>query len=299
MEPAPNRRSQCRSAGRASISTNSARNRVRSRAMSASRNRIRRLLREIVRAHRAEILPGWQMVIIARWRAPQATLEELEQGAARLAEELEYVRQQQQAQEKDALALDHEQRKLAEESARSGQRLSYARLEMERLQRAEAQSRERREQSQAAVAEREVLVAGELGQDPLDHHLALEAAQAAQHGIAPIDLVVVNLYPFEQTVAGKADFDTCVENIDIGGPAMIRAAAKNHEDVAILTDPAQYAEVIAALAEGGTTLAARRALAGAAYARTAAYGHFGRAPEADGGFSWEKTDLAAEIKRAF
>ncbi|MFM2126397.1 MAG: hypothetical protein RL328_2848, partial [Acidobacteriota bacterium] len=84
-----------------------------------------------------------------------ATLEELEQGAARLAEELEYVRQQQQAQEKDALALDHEQRKLAEESARSGQRLSNARLEMERLQRAEAQSRERREQSQAAVAERE------------------------------------------------------------------------------------------------------------------------------------------------
>ncbi len=84
-----------------------------------------------------------------------STLEALEQSAARLAEELEYVRAQQQAQEKDALALDHEQRKLAEESARSGQRLSTARLEMERLQRAEAQSRERREQSQAAVAERE------------------------------------------------------------------------------------------------------------------------------------------------
>lgn len=84
-----------------------------------------------------------------------ATLEELEQAAARLAEELEYVRQQQQAEEKAALALDHEQRKLAEESARAGQRLSNARLELERLQRADEQSRERREQSQAAVAERE------------------------------------------------------------------------------------------------------------------------------------------------
>jgi chromosome segregation protein len=84
-----------------------------------------------------------------------SSLEELEQGAARLAEELDYVRQQQQAQEKDALALDHEQRKLAEESARAGQRLSTARLELERLQRAAEQSRAQRHQSQAAVAERE------------------------------------------------------------------------------------------------------------------------------------------------
>ena len=92
-----------------------------------------------------------------------------------------------------------------------------------------------------------------------------------QHGIAPIDLVCVNLYPFEATVASGAGPDDCVENIDIGGPAMIRAAAKNADHVAVLTDPAQYADIIAALAAGGTTREQRVALAGAAYARTAAY----------------------------
>ena len=96
--------------------------------------------------------------------------------------------------------------------------------------------------------------------------------QMEEHGIAPIDLIAVNLYPFEQTVASGAAPAACVENIDIGGPAMIRSAAKNFEGVAVLCDPADYAAVQAELAEqGGTTLATRRRLAGAAYARTAAY----------------------------
>ncbi|HTI01821.1 MAG TPA: bifunctional phosphoribosylaminoimidazolecarboxamide formyltransferase/IMP cyclohydrolase [Acidisoma sp.] len=108
---------------------------------------------------------------------------------------------------------------------------------------------------------------GILGRRDLPAHLqAME-----DHKIAPIDLVAVNLYPFEETVARGADAETTIENIDIGGPAMIRAAAKNHDFVAVLTDPAQYAEVETALAEGGTDIAQRRRLAGAAYARTAAY----------------------------
>jgi phosphoribosylaminoimidazolecarboxamide formyltransferase / IMP cyclohydrolase len=65
------------------------------------------------------------------------------------------------------------------------------------------------------------------------------------HKIAPIDLIVVNLYPFEQTVAAGKDFDTCIENIDIGGPAMIRSAAKNHAAVAVVVDPVDYGVVIA------------------------------------------------------
>jgi phosphoribosylaminoimidazolecarboxamide formyltransferase/IMP cyclohydrolase len=97
-------------------------------------------------------------------------------------------------------------------------------------------------------------------------------AQIAAHGIAPIDLVAVNLYPFEATVAAGAAPDDCVENIDIGGPALIRAAAKNHDFVAILTDPAHYSTVLDEIASrGGTTLATRQHLAGQAYARTAAY----------------------------
>ena len=96
-------------------------------------------------------------------------------------------------------------------------------------------------------------------------------AQMAAHDIAPIDLVVVNLYPFEATVAAGAPPADCIENIDIGGPALIRAAAKNHDFVTILTEPAQYGDLIGALAAGGTTLDLRRRLAGAAYARTAAY----------------------------
>jgi phosphoribosylaminoimidazolecarboxamide formyltransferase/IMP cyclohydrolase len=92
------------------------------------------------------------------------------------------------------------------------------------------------------------------------------------HGIAPIDLVAVNLYPFEATVASGAPPGDCIETIDIGGPAMIRSAAKNHAHVAVLTEPAQLetvAEEIAA--KGGVSFATRRALAAAAYARTAAY----------------------------
>jgi phosphoribosylaminoimidazolecarboxamide formyltransferase/IMP cyclohydrolase len=102
---------------------------------------------------------------------------------------------------------------------------------------------------------------------------APEHAQAmAEHGIIGIDLLYVNLYPFEATVAAGGDFDTCVENIDIGGPAMIRSAAKNHAYVAVCTTAEDVAEVLAALqADGGASLALRRSLAARAFARTAAY----------------------------
>jgi phosphoribosylaminoimidazolecarboxamide formyltransferase/IMP cyclohydrolase len=97
-------------------------------------------------------------------------------------------------------------------------------------------------------------------------------AAAKAHDIAPIDLLVVNLYPFEATVAKGAGYDDCVENIDIGGPAMIRAAAKNHAGVTVVVDPADYPRLLAELnSTGGTTLAFRRELAQKAYARTAAY----------------------------
>ncbi|MBU1374675.1 MAG: bifunctional phosphoribosylaminoimidazolecarboxamide formyltransferase/IMP cyclohydrolase [Alphaproteobacteria bacterium] len=93
-----------------------------------------------------------------------------------------------------------------------------------------------------------------------------------EHGIGAIDLVYVNLYPFEQTVAAGADYDTSVENIDIGGPAMIRSAAKNHGYVAICTDIGDMTEVLAELADGGaTSLTLRKTLAARAYGRTAAY----------------------------
>jgi phosphoribosylaminoimidazolecarboxamide formyltransferase/IMP cyclohydrolase len=98
------------------------------------------------------------------------------------------------------------------------------------------------------------------------------AAQMQEHDLPPIDLVAVNLYPFEATIAAGADRATAIETIDIGGAALIRSAAKNHAHVAVLTDPAQYPELAQALeAEGGTRLALRRRLAAAAYARTAAY----------------------------
>ena len=109
---------------------------------------------------------------------------------------------------------------------------------------------------------------GILGRRDLKEHLA----QMEEHAIAPIDLVAVNLYPFEATVAKGASFEDCIENIDIGGPAMIRSAAKNHAGVAVLTEPQHFAEIQAEIeAKGGTTLATRRRLAAAAYARTAAY----------------------------
>ena len=99
-----------------------------------------------------------------------------------------------------------------------------------------------------------------------------EAAMLA-HGIAAIDLLVVNLYPFEATLARGAGFDDCIGNIDIGGPAMIRAAAKNHADVAVVVEPADYARLLKELDDhnGHTSLPLRRALAQKAYARTAAY----------------------------
>jgi len=99
------------------------------------------------------------------------------------------------------------------------------------------------------------------------------AAAQSEHAIPDIDLVAVNLYPFEETVRGGADFATCVENIDIGGPAMIRAAAKNHRFVTVIVDPADYAAVIADLKanNGATSLDLRRRLAAKAYARTGAY----------------------------
>ena len=96
---------------------------------------------------------------------------------------------------------------------------------------------------------------------------------AHAHGIAPIDLLVVNFYPFETTAAKGAVYDECIENIDIGGPAMIRAAAKNHASVTVVVDPADYGRVLADMGEhdGATSLALRKTLAAKAYARTAAY----------------------------
>src|SRR6187431_3593806 len=102
--------------------------------------------------------------------------------------------------------------------------------------------------------------------DNKEHAAAMQA-----HGIAPIDLLVVNLYPFEATVDKGAGFEDCIENIDIGGPAMIRAAAKNHDDVAVIVEAVDYAPLLEALKAGGTGLDFRRKLAAKAYARTAAY----------------------------
>ncbi|MBY0407880.1 MAG: bifunctional phosphoribosylaminoimidazolecarboxamide formyltransferase/IMP cyclohydrolase, partial [Rickettsiales bacterium] len=94
-----------------------------------------------------------------------------------------------------------------------------------------------------------------------------------EHGIAPIDLVVVNLYPFEATVAKGASFDECIENIDIGGPSMVRSAAKNHQFVTIVVDPADYAGVMEEMKanNNATTHATRKKLSAKAYSRTAAY----------------------------
>ncbi len=104
--------------------------------------------------------------------------------------------------------------------------------------------------------------------DNEDHLAAME-----EHGIWPIDLLVVNLYPFETTVAKGADYETCVENIDIGGPAMIRAAAKNHGFVTTVVDPEDYDVLIGELErhDGATCAKYRRKLAQIAFARTAAY----------------------------
>lgn len=120
-----------------------------------------------------------------------------------------------------------------------------------------------------------------------DH--AEDVEKLAEHGIAPIDLVVVNLYPFEQTVAQPDVTDAdAIENIDIGGPSLVRGAAKNHAFVTIATNPSQYPAILSELREGGTTFELRRRLAGEAYALTAAYDsaiadYFER-PQAEGPF---------------
>jgi len=104
-----------------------------------------------------------------------------------------------------------------------------------------------------------------------DRRLPEHERRLAELGIAPFDLVVVNLYPFADTVASGASPDECVEQIDIGGPTMVRAAAKNHPSVAVAVSPASYAEVLAAVAAGGFTFEQRRRLAARAFAHTASY----------------------------
>ena len=102
--------------------------------------------------------------------------------------------------------------------------------------------------------------------DNAEHRAAMDA-----HGIGAIDLVAVNLYPFEKTVASGAGYDDIIENIDIGGPAMVRSAAKNHRYVTVVVDPADYAEILEAIRNGGVPYPLRQRLAAKAYARTAAY----------------------------
>ncbi|MFG2119116.1 bifunctional phosphoribosylaminoimidazolecarboxamide formyltransferase/IMP cyclohydrolase [Streptomyces sp. NPDC048710] len=109
--------------------------------------------------------------------------------------------------------------------------------------------------------------AGILADLRLDSH----REQLAELGVEPFDLVVVNLYPFRETVASGASPDECVEQIDIGGPSMVRAAAKNHPSVAVVTSPERYADVLAAVAVGGFDLATRKRLAAEAFQHTAAY----------------------------
>ncbi len=121
-----------------------------------------------------------------------------------------------------------------------------------------------------------------------DRRLPAHVRELEELGIEAFDLVVSNLYPFRDTVASGASPEECVEQIDIGGPSMVRAAGKNHPSVAVVTDPRDYAEVRNALAEGGFDLAARRRLAARAFAHTASYDvavaqWFGEQLVADGG----------------
>jgi phosphoribosylaminoimidazolecarboxamide formyltransferase/IMP cyclohydrolase len=104
-----------------------------------------------------------------------------------------------------------------------------------------------------------------------DRRLPEHVRQLEELGVEPFDLVVCNLYPFTDTVASGAAPDECVEQIDIGGPSMVRAAAKNHPSVAVVVDPARYPDVLAAAEQGGFTLEQRKRLAAEAFAHTAAY----------------------------
>jgi phosphoribosylaminoimidazolecarboxamide formyltransferase / IMP cyclohydrolase len=132
-----------------------------------------------------------------------------------------------------------------------------------------------------------------------------EAHEAAvrSHGIQPIDLVVVNLYPFEETVAKpNVSLHEAIENIDIGGPSMLRSAAKNHDSVTVIVDPADYAEVGKQISENGqTTLALRRKLAAKVFARTSAYdgaiaAHLGKAfAESPEAASWDRLEINAGL----
>jgi len=127
-------------------------------------------------------------------------------------------------------------------------------------------------------------------------------AQLAEQGIEPIDLVVVNLYPFRETVASGAGEDDVIEKIDIGGPAMVRAAAKNFASVAVVVSPSRYAETLEALeTDGGLSLEVRRALAAEAFAHTAAYdaavgGWFAAADDALPGFVGLAFDKVADLR---
>ncbi|MET9863234.1 bifunctional phosphoribosylaminoimidazolecarboxamide formyltransferase/IMP cyclohydrolase [Streptomyces smyrnaeus] len=104
-----------------------------------------------------------------------------------------------------------------------------------------------------------------------DQRLEAHREQLGELGVEPFELVVVNLYPFAETVASGASDDECVEKIDIGGPSMVRAAAKNHPSVAVVVNPDRYGEVLKAVEDGGFDLAARKRLAGEAFQHTAAY----------------------------
>ncbi len=134
----------------------------------------------------------------------------------------------------------------------------------------------------------------------------IDEAVMAEHGIQPIDLLVVNLYPFAATVA-KSDcsYDDAIENIDIGGPAMLRAAAKNHARTSVVVDPAQYDALLEALRAGGTTLAQRRGFAAKAYAHTSSYDGqvtqwlSARAQDPDAPETWPRTfNLSLELASA-
>lgn len=104
-----------------------------------------------------------------------------------------------------------------------------------------------------------------------DLRLEEHEAELAEQGIEPFELLVSNLYPFGEAIAAGVEPDAAIDHIDIGGPAMVRAGAKNHANVAVVTHPEQYPDVVDALATGGTTLAQRRALALDAFRHTASY----------------------------
>lgn len=135
-----------------------------------------------------------------------------------------------------------------------------------------------------------------------------DAASMREHGIVPFEVVVCNLYPFEQTVAkAGVTAEEAIEQIDVGGPSMVRAAAKNHAHVAIVSDPWQYEEVLAALKSGGLDEALRRRLAAAAFALTARYdaaiarymGELAAAPAAAGGLGRGEAGLSEEMSLRF